>query len=139
MRELEQRDGHRRPAFYELATARDRGPQIAGEIQAEDILQHRIQADETLRIVGLGVPRRGRNDCARIADAVQTLECVCSLGPAFRPPIARAKGIEEAAHFFDALRLRVCEVLLLVRVALKVVQLGNREVDVLHSISNETA
>ena len=89
MRELEQRDGHRRSAFYELATARDRGPQIAGEIQAEDILQHRIQADETLWIIGLGVTRRGRNDCARITDAVQTLECVCSLGPALPPPTPR--------------------------------------------------
>src|SRR5262245_15277517 len=136
--EMRQRYGHVGALTDNLFAKRDRSSKVAALISRDDIVDLAVECHQTLRIVGLGVARLRRRRAGEITEAAETL---ASLGALRRPgstAIRCAQLSKECLQLPYILGPRWRQVPLLCRIGGDVVQLGNRQIDVLERSARDT-
>jgi len=101
-------------------------------------LELRVQCDEALGIVVLRVAllHRGLGAGSHIAESPQALPGLCALLHALDSAVGGAQPDEQTAHLFEVLGPRRGEIVVLFRIAREIVELRQREIDVLLAVSD---
>src|SRR5207342_2001581 len=136
--EMRQRYRHVGALTDDLFTERDRTPKVATLIPRDDLVDLAVERHQALWIVCLGVARLRRRRSGEITEAAETLAGFGALRRLGRTAIGCAELSEECLQLPHVLRARRRQVPSLGRIGSDVVQLGNRQIDVLERSAGYT-
>ncbi len=139
LRESHPGDPHLRLLPHERPRAFEGCRSITRRIEPDDLLELRVDRDEALRVVLLGVTIARRGSARCVAEAFQARPGLGAFGDPRRRRAGEGGGPQESPQGGGFRRTRRDRVSLLLRIDGEVVQLGQGQVDVFHSVADEAA